>query len=69
MNGIPNESGINDCYWNIDGRCTSFKVTRDINYQNKKPSFSRDWDSRQNCTLTQFGAPICGEYLQEGRVK
>jgi len=64
MNCI-NESGVNDCHWNMDGRCTSLKVTR----SKANRFWSRDWDSRQNCTLTQFGAPICGEYLQEGRVK
>jgi len=28
-----------------------------------------NWDSHQNCTLTQIGVPICGDYLQEGKIK
>ena len=57
------QSGVNDCYWNIDGRCTSFKVTRSKNRGN----LTRDWDSKQNCTLTQIGVTVCGAYLQQGR--
>jgi hypothetical protein len=63
MNGIPNEGGKNDCLWNIDGRCTSFKVTR----AERNPGHSRDWDSRQNCTLTQCGVHCCSAYLPEGK--
>jgi hypothetical protein len=63
MNGIPIEGGVNDCLWNIDRRCTSFGVTRVI----RKPAYSRDWDSRQNCTLTQLGVRKCSAYLQEGK--
>lgn len=62
MNCI-NESGVNDCYWNTDGRCTSFQVTR-----NPKKWHSRDWDSRQNCVYTQIGVHLCGAYLPEGKV-
>ena len=65
MNGIPCESGKNDCHWNVDGRCTSWVCTQ----TKSVPGQSRNWDSRQNCTLTQVGVPICGEYLQEGKVK
>ena len=64
MNCI-NESGVNDCWWNIDGRCTSFKVTHNQDI----PASSRDWDSRQNCTLTQMGVHLCSIYLSEGKVR
>ena len=64
MNGIPLESGINDCYWNIEGRCTSWKCTQATPIKDQ----SRYWGSKQNCTLTQMGVPICGEYLQEGKI-
>jgi hypothetical protein len=63
MNGIALGSGINDCLWNINGKCTSFKVTR----AERKPAYSRDWDSRQNCTVTQLGVHCCNEYLPEGK--
>jgi hypothetical protein len=61
MHGITLGSGINDCFWNIDGRCTNKQITR-----NKIPSsFSRDWDSKQNCTMTQLGVRLCSCYLQQ----
>ena len=57
--------GKNDCYWNIDRKCTSYKVTR-----NKKTSgFSRDWDSKQNCTLTQIGVHLCSAYISQGKAE
>jgi len=56
MQGIPLESGVNDCYWVIDRRCTNPAITR-----NKIPSaYSRDWESRQNCFYTICGAFGCG---------
>jgi len=57
------KGGVNDCHWNIDGKCTSFVVTR----TKKILAFSRNWDSKQNCTLTQIGVHICGAYLPEGK--
>jgi len=27
MHGIKKESGVNDCYWNIDGKCTNQHIT------------------------------------------
>jgi len=56
--------GVNDCYWNIDGRCTSFDITR----SDRDRTSTRDWDSNQNCTLTQLGVHVCGSYLSEGVV-
>jgi hypothetical protein len=61
MNCI-NEGGVNDCHWNVEGRCTSYDVTRNP----KESAFSRDWYSKQNCTLTQIGVHLCGAYLAEG---
>jgi hypothetical protein len=61
MYGIPLESGVNNCYWNIGGKCTNVKVT--LNTIPK--SFSRDWDSKQSCTLTIVGVWKCSEYKPE----
>lgn len=58
------KGGVNDCHWNVDGRCTSFDVTGN----KKNPVFTRDWDSKRNCTLTQVGVQLCGVYLPEGEV-
>jgi hypothetical protein len=64
MNCI-NAGGVNDCHWNLEGRCTNFLVTR-----NKRVSqFTRDWYSKQNCTFTQIGVHICGAYLPEGSIE
>jgi hypothetical protein len=62
MNCI-NEGGVNDCFWNIDAKCTSFDCTRNP----KISSFSRDWDSKQNCTLTQIGVHLCSAYRSQGK--
>jgi hypothetical protein len=58
------KSGVNDCRWNIDGRCTNYKVTKNKQIH----EFSRDWDSKQNCVYTQLGVYICGGYLSAGKV-
>ena len=51
MHGIDLKSGVNNCHWNVTGKCTNPKITR-----NKIPrEFSRDWDSKQNCTMTILG--------------
>ncbi len=58
MNGIELKSGVNNCYWNVQGKCTNETITR-----NKLlDGFSRDWDSKQNCTLTIFGIHACFGY-------
>jgi len=62
MNCI-NAGGINDCYWNIDAKCTSFDCTHNL----KTSLFSRDWDTKQNCTLTQIGVHLCGAYISQGK--
>ena len=64
MNGIGIKSGVNDCHWNLEGKCTNAKITR------AEPTgiSGHDWDSSMNCTLTQLGVVKCNEYLQQGRV-
>jgi len=58
MFGIELKSGVNNCDWNVEGKCTNVEVTR-----NEIPkSFSRDWDSKQNCTLTILGVWKCSGY-------
>ena len=59
MNGIELGAGINNCYFNVDGKCTSWEVTRNTN---PLPGFVRDWDSKQNCTVTIYGVHVCGGY-------
>lgn len=61
MNGIALKSGVNNCYWNVEGKCTNTIITR-----NKiQEGCSRDWDSKQNCTLTILGIHLCGGYKQQ----
>ena len=58
MNGIELKSGVNNCYWNIDGKCTCKEITK-----NKIPeTYHRDYNSKQNCTLTILGVHICSYY-------
>lgn len=59
MYRIKLESGVNNCHWNIEGKCTNKDVTR------IKTSMSRAWDSKQNCTLTILGVHLCGGYLHQ----
>lgn len=61
MHGIGLKSGVNNCRWNIKGKCTNEKITKD-----ELPfGFSRDWDSKQNCTFTILGVHLCYEYKPE----
>ena len=58
MHGIEIKSGVNNYHWNIEGRCTNPVVTR-----NKiTKGFTRDWDSKQNCTVTILGVHVCSGY-------
>ena len=61
MHGIPLHAGINNCIWNIDGKCTNYRVTRNP----RNPCWSKDWDSKQNCTLTIIGVHKCGGFEPE----
>lgn len=61
MHGIELKSGVNNCYWNIEGKCTNQSITR-----NKIPdAYSRDYDSKQNCTVTIIGVHLCSEYVPQ----
>ena len=63
MNGIKLEGGINNCHWNIDGKCTNKEITRNIISR----VYSRDWDSKMNCSLTIIGTHKCSGYkMQKG---
>ncbi|KKL78793.1 hypothetical protein LCGC14_2021340, partial [marine sediment metagenome] len=42
IQGIPLESGVHDCYWVLDRRCTNPEITRN----NIPSAYSRDWESR-----------------------
>lgn len=55
IQGIPLESGVHDCYWVLDRRCTNPEITRN----NIPSAYSRDWESRRNCPLTICGAMGC----------
>jgi hypothetical protein len=61
MHGIELKSGVNNCYWNINGKCTNTEVTRNKISQ----AFSRDWNSKQSCTYTILGIHLCGCYKQQ----
>ncbi len=60
MHGIELKSGVNHCEWNIKGRCTNALVTR----KELPFGFSRDWNSKQNCTLTIYGVKLCGGFKE-----
>lgn len=62
MNGIELKSGVNNCFWNLEGRCTNPLVTRN---PIDKMFSSRDWDSKQNCTVTILGVHNCSAYKQQ----
>ena len=61
MYGIKVEAGVNNCEWNLEGKCTNPKCTRNI----IPKGFHRDWDSRQKCTFTILGVHLCGEFKPE----
>jgi len=56
MHGIILKSGVNNCWYNYQGKCVNKIVTR------SKTKMSRDWDSKQNCTLTVYGVHVCSGY-------
>ncbi len=53
MNGIKIEAGVNDCYYNTDGRCTKLE---------------KEYRGKVNCVFTQLGVHLCGYYLPAGKV-
>lgn len=62
MHGIELKSGVNDCYWNFEGRCTHPCTCRGGGMWIGHP---RNWDSKENCTLTQLGIQLCSNYKRE----
>jgi hypothetical protein len=56
MHGIVLKSGVNNCLWNWESRCTNKEITR------SNTTMSRDWDSKQNCTYTILGIHLCHCY-------
>jgi hypothetical protein len=63
MHGIEFKSGINDCYFNCEGKCVNKNVTR------IKTRMSCDWDSKQNCTFTQIGTELCDAYKKQSFIE
>lgn len=58
MYGIPLISGHNDCYWNVRGICTYHKYDPTKRYKH-------NFDSKENCTVTQLGTQVCSNYKKE----
>lgn len=58
MYGIELKSGVNNCHWNVKGKCTNQKVTRNKIMR----GHTRDWDSKQKCALTILGVHVCSAY-------
>lgn len=64
MSNLHTESGENNCYWNVRGTCTNPIINR--HEPTAKYGSGRDWDSKLNCTLTQYGAQkVCSGYKLE----
>ncbi|MFA7114939.1 MAG: hypothetical protein WC214_05705 [Candidatus Omnitrophota bacterium] len=59
MHGIELKGGVNDCYYNIEGKCVNKAITR------RKTNMRCDWDSKINCSHTQLGVDYCSEYLRQ----
>ena len=62
MYGIELKSGHNDCYWNFEGRCIHPRTCRGMGMWVGHP---RNWDSKENCTVTQLGTNVCSNYKKE----
>lgn len=58
MHGIELKAGVNNCYWNVKGKCTNPQVT----HNKIMRGYSKDWSSRQNCTFTILGVCVCSAY-------
>jgi hypothetical protein len=64
MNGIEVKSGINNCLWNVSGKCTNTDVTKT---KTTTAESKRDWDSQINCPFTIYGAFLCSGFFPEGQ--
>ena len=61
MGNLHTESGQNNCYYNINGKCTFPKP-----YSTWVGNSGRAWESNENCTVTQYGAQkLCSNYKIE----
>ena len=61
MGNLNTESVQNNCYFNIKRKCTFPK-----SYSKWIGDSGRDWESNENCTVTQYGAQkVCGNYKLE----
>ena len=57
MGNLHTKSGENNCEWNMNGKCTK-------GFFDGEPV--RKWDSKLNCTVTQYGAQkVCSNYKLE----
>ena len=64
MSNLYTESGKNNCEWNIKGKCTNPNISR--HQPIAKYGSGRDWSSKLNCTVTQYGAQkACSGYRLE----
>ena len=61
MHGIELKPGANNCYWNIQSKCTNPLITG----RETVDGYSRDWRSDRNCTLTILGVHLCSGYKAE----
>ena len=64
MNGIELKSGVNNCHWNIEGKCCNFAITHNDN----PIGFHWDFYSKRNCGLTILGVHCCSGYKPEKNV-
>jgi hypothetical protein len=62
MHEIELKSGYNDCYYNFEGKCIHPMTCRGKGRWQRRP---RNWDSKENCTVTQLGTQLCSAYKRE----
>lgn len=59
MSNLTTKAGENNCYYNINGKCTEPIV----NHTSILVGSGRIWDSQINCVVTQDGAQsVCSAY-------
>jgi hypothetical protein len=61
MSNIKDEQGVNDCYFNYQGKCTSPKVDR----AGKVGIGGHVFSSKLNCVYSQRGTQLCSAYIKE----
>jgi len=60
---IKIEVGVNNCFWNVGGICTSPKLNSDIPILS---GFVRCFKTKKLCDKTILSAQNCKEFLAEG---